>query len=288
MNRTEEKLIEDYRKSLAQYERPSVTADIIAMRPAFADSEGGSWRENPKFAIEMLLIRRGKWPDKGKMALPGGFIQGKNRETVEQGAIRELREECGLVTNRLIPIGVFSKYDRDPRTWIISNAYVSFHKRNDGANVRGGDDAADAMWLRILDPKVANGRFELPFFLDGTHCFTLRGCYEGGAFGDVTITEVTRNELAFDHAEIIAAAFVRMLAFDPLKLALLFLDKKFTLSEFADVYQYLTHTPIGDMANFRRKVTSGRFGEKPYLVPCRNEFAESDRAHPKARLFRRG
>jgi len=288
MNAAEQQKIEEYRKGLSKYERPSVTADIIAVRPSFADAEGGSRRENPKFAVEMLLIRRGQWPDEGKLALPGGFVQGKDRETVEAGAVRELREECGLKANKLIPVGVFSKYDRDPRTWVISNAFLTFHGKDDGRDVRGGDDAAEAMWLRIVDPKVSGGRFELPFFRDGRRLFSLRGRYEGGEFGDATITEVAGNELAFDHAEIIATAFVRMQAFDPLKLALLFLDEKFTLSQFADVYRYLTHEPIGDLPNFRRKITSPRFGEKPYLVPCEGEHADNDRAHPKAQLYRKG
>lgn len=288
MNAAEQKKVEEYRKGLSKYERPSVTADIIAVRPSFADAEGGSRRENPKFAVEVLLIRRGQWPEEGKLALPVGFIQGKDRETVEEGAVRELREECGLRANKLIPVGVFSKYDRDPRTWVISNAFLTFHARNEGADVKGGDDAAEAMWLRVVGPKVADGRFELPFFRDGKRLFALRGRYEGGEFGDATITEVAENELAFDHAEIIATAFVRMLAFDPLRLSLLFLDEKFTLSQFADVYRYLAHKPIGNLANFRRKVTSGRFGEKPYLVPCKGEYADNDRAHPKARLYRKG
>ena len=45
-------------------------------------------------AEHVLLVERGQAPGKGLWALPGGFLE--PRERVLQGAIRELREETGL------------------------------------------------------------------------------------------------------------------------------------------------------------------------------------------------
>ena len=53
------KKIAAYRATLGKYEKPSVTADIVAVRPAFGELRDDQWRENPKFALEILLIKRG-------------------------------------------------------------------------------------------------------------------------------------------------------------------------------------------------------------------------------------
>ncbi len=44
---------------------------------------------------ELLVARRGKEPAKGTLDLPGGFVD--NNENAEQGMVREIREETGLV-----------------------------------------------------------------------------------------------------------------------------------------------------------------------------------------------
>ena len=45
----------------------------------------------------ILWIRRGIEPDRGKWALPGGFME--TGETPEQAACRELAEETGIIAN---------------------------------------------------------------------------------------------------------------------------------------------------------------------------------------------
>ena len=46
----------------------------------------------------LLLIRRGQEPYRGKLAVPGGFVE--ERESLEAAAIRETEEEVGLVLTR--------------------------------------------------------------------------------------------------------------------------------------------------------------------------------------------
>ena len=48
---------------------------------------------------ELLTVRRGKEPAKGTRDLPGGFVD--MDETGEQGMMREVKEETGLVVNRV-------------------------------------------------------------------------------------------------------------------------------------------------------------------------------------------
>lgn len=48
---------------------------------------------------QVLLIKRGKDPRKGKLAVPGGFVD--PGESAEEAAIRECKEEIGLVPSHI-------------------------------------------------------------------------------------------------------------------------------------------------------------------------------------------
>lgn len=281
----DEDRIAAYRATLGKYEKPSVAADIVAVRPALGELRDDQWRENPKFAAEMLLIKRGIWPHEGCWALPGGFI--RPTESVEEGARRELEEETSLKAGDLIPVGIFSEPGRDMRAWIISNAFISVHRRGEGASVKGGDDAAEAKWLRIENPSVRDGRFRLPFYDGEKALFVIEGRYRPADLGGGTVTAVKANPLAFDHATIIAQAFLRLLSFDLKQVVFLFLPEKFTLSDYIGVYQYLSGEVIGqgNIPNFRRQLTATK---DPLLEVCEGEMASlGGRGHAPAKLYRR-
>lgn len=117
---------------------------------------------------EVLLVRRGGEPFKGCWALPGGFME--MDETIEHCAVRELEEETGLrfAERDLRLIGVYSAPGRDPRGRTVTAAYMVELVEQKAENGRpvAGDDAAEVRWWSLA---------ALP-------------------------------PLAFDHAEIIAAA----------------------------------------------------------------------------------
>ena len=114
-----------------KYPRPAVTADCVVMT---------------KEAVpKVLLIERGNDPFKGCWAFPGGFMD--MDETTEQCAIRELEEETGLVVEKVLQIGAYSKVDRDPRGRTISVAYLAVIDKP--VDVTGQDDAAKAQWFPI-------------------------------------------------------------------------------------------------------------------------------------------
>lgn len=108
-----------------------------------------------RIADEVLLIRRGRAPGKGLLAVPGGFID--QRETAWQSAVRELQEETGF---RLLPsemrhackaMRVFDHPDRSQRGRVITHAfYFDFGERMK-PEIAGSDDAAEARWVPIAE-----------------------------------------------------------------------------------------------------------------------------------------
>jgi 8-oxo-dGTP diphosphatase len=96
----------------------------------------------------VLLVRRGRPPFRGRWALPGGFVEA--RETVEAAALRELREETGLVGRIVGLVGVYSGPDRDPRK---PTTTIAFQVAGRGGRPTGGDDAAAAEWVPIAEAR---------------------------------------------------------------------------------------------------------------------------------------
>jgi 8-oxo-dGTP diphosphatase len=117
--------------------RPAVTVDLAA----FAWVDG---------ALRVLLIRRKHDPFAGRWALPGGFLE--MDEPAAAGARREVREETGLAVDGPIdPIGFYDRPGRDPRGRTITLAHAAVLPFGEH-EIRGGDDAAEAAWLRVGEP----------------------------------------------------------------------------------------------------------------------------------------
>ena len=99
-------------------------------------------------AMHVLLVRRRYEPYESYWALPGGGIEAT--ETLEEAAVRELREETGVVDTFMEQLATFSEVERDPRGRVISCCYLALV---DAARVqlRPGSDAREAAW-RPLEP----------------------------------------------------------------------------------------------------------------------------------------
>ncbi|MCS7109682.1 MAG: NUDIX hydrolase [Candidatus Micrarchaeota archaeon] len=101
---------------------------------------------------KILLIKRKKYPFKGKWALPGGFVE--INENVQDAAVREVKEETGLDIELIDVIGIYSEPYRDRRN-TISIAFLATIKNNDKIKVdkKEIDDAKFFTFKKI--PKLA-------------------------------------------------------------------------------------------------------------------------------------
>lgn len=128
---------------------------------------------------KVLLIKRKNPPFQGSWALPGGFVN--KEEHIHEAAARELQEETGLIfdPDSLEFVGIYEDPKRDERGRIVSVAYFDYvhYKEQDGAMVSCGSQG---------EPKANDDATELAWFdMDKL------------------------PSLAFDHGEMILAAYVK-------------------------------------------------------------------------------
>ncbi|MEV0974491.1 NUDIX hydrolase [Microtetraspora glauca] len=175
--------------------------------------------------LQVLLIDRGNEPYLGCAALPGGFV--RDGETLDEAALRELREETALDgrTLHLEQLHAYSDPERDPRGRIITVAYLAL-----GPNLPppvAGTDAAAAHWTPVSSA------------IDGD------------------------MPLAFDHATILKDGLERARSqLEHTTVAAAFCPEPFTVGELRRIYEAVWGFKL-DASNFRRKVT----GTEGFLIP---------------------
>ena len=199
----------------SEYERPSVTADIVVLTLDSSDE------------LSILLIKRSEYPFKGCWAIPGGFLQA-GKESIDEAAARELKSETNIDNVYLKQLYTFGNPGRDPRTTVISVAYTALVPKH-MLDIRAGDDAQDARLFKIKYD--VNG---IVFTNDG-----------------LTITE---SDLAFDHNEIIRMAITRLrnrIDYEDDAFSLLKNKNEFTISELKRIHETIKNRSL-DLPNFRK------------------------------------
>ncbi len=138
----------------------------------------------------------------------------RENETPEEAARRELAEETGVAGVALEQFGTFGARGRDPRGWVITIAHTALIP-SDALVLRADTDAADARWFPV---------------------------------------DALPSPLAFDHAEILAAALHSLRQrLETGSVAQGLLPARFTLTQFQDVYEALLGKTL-DKRNFRKRI----------------------------------
>ncbi len=96
--------------------------------------------------LKVLLVKRGIPPFKGQLALPGGFVH--EDESLDEAAMRELREETGVSDVFLEQLYSFGEPGRDPRERIITVAYYALISA-DSSQLAAGTDTTEAAWCSM-------------------------------------------------------------------------------------------------------------------------------------------
>jgi 8-oxo-dGTP diphosphatase len=167
--------------------------------------------------LQVLLVERKNDPFKGHLALPGGYLRGA--ETLDESALRELREETGLdgTTLHLEQLRTYSAPERDPRGRVITTAYLALGP--DLPVPVAGTDARDAFWMPV-DKMQEQG------------------------------------SLAFDHGTILSDGLERARSkLEYTTVATAFCGESFTMGELRRVYEITWGLDL-DPSNFRRKITA--------------------------------
>ncbi len=93
-----------------------------------------------------LLVRRGRPPMAGRWGFPGGLLE--LGESLAEGAVRELKEETGVVATPLETLTAVDSIARDGqgrvRVHYVLVAVRALWQEGEGV---AGDDAEDVAWL---------------------------------------------------------------------------------------------------------------------------------------------
>ena len=185
---------------------PSVATDVVL----FTIREG---------KLNILLVKR---KDDGLWAIPGGFLQ--EGESLNQCAERELKEETGITVPYLEQFENFSNPIRDPRTQVISVAFIAIHPSGK-LKLKADTDVSDVNWFDYeMIPELAFDHNEI--------------CIKARLRLDKLVKE--KPELLFP-----------------------FLDKEFTLTELHETFLIVSSdiSSLKEKRNFRKWVVEYNNGK---------------------------
>lgn len=281
---TEEEFLEKYDASM--FERPSVTVDMLIFTVVNEDEE--NYRKLPEKTLKLLMVKRGDHPFMGQWALPGGFVSAQ--ESLEDAALRELKTETNVDNVYMEQLYTWGDVGRDPRTRVISCAYMALADSTK-LNIVAGDDADDAKWFNIRYNLAHEKKTitEKGYIVEMLYSINLWNSTETLS-ATVKVVETVADKvikvsrevvdstgIAFDHAEMIEYGIERLKnKIEYTDIAFNLMPELFTLSELQQVYEVILGKELLAAA-FRRKIAD--------MVIETNQFTK-DAGHRPSKLYR--
>lgn len=215
-------------------------------------------------------------------------------EDVTETARRELNDEANVQNAYLQLVGVYGKRDRDPRGWIISNAFMAL-VNGENCSLSAETDAREADWFNIeIKVQKIRREFQEDASLIETSYRLLLNNEENGIslsaelkqyksfrnYHETVRYEIVQGDgLDFDHAKIILSAMLSLRGNieNDIRQAFDLVPEMFTLTQLQNVIEIVLDRELLT-ANFRRKIAD-------YVVET-NAVSEGA-GHRPAKLFKR-
>lgn len=106
----------------------------------------------------VVLVKRAHAPIQGQWSIPGGVLE--VGELVREAAVREAREETGLIVEPGELLGVYDRILHDPDKRVQYHyVLIDFLCRPTGGDLRAASDAAEVRWFtrdELPSLKLAN------------------------------------------------------------------------------------------------------------------------------------
>jgi 8-oxo-dGTP diphosphatase len=191
-------------------------------------------------ALQVLLVRRPTGADEpfpGQWALPGGFVDVLRDQDLQQCAMRKLKEKTGVDAPYLEQVGSWGSATRDPRGWSATHLYLALLQEASIPLAAGGN-AAEAAWSAVEGSRV-------------------------------------RERLAFDHADLLKAAVLRLRSkVEYTSLPAFLMPQEFTLSELQGVYEVVLGRSLEKKAFRTRVLATDLLEELPRMKEGRSRPAQ--------------
>lgn len=197
---SEQKYLAHYKKT--DYDTPLFTVDMAIFSVA-------------KGQLQVLMIQRSNFPEKGKWALPGGFVDLKTDPDLMTTAHRKLLEKTGIHSPYLEQVETIGNQHRDPRGWSITALYfalIDFDK----FEIQASHTTEHSQWLPI--------------------------------------DQALQLDLAFDHQQLLQLAYDRLgnkTRYTALPASLM--PELFTLTELQTIYEIILGHTL-EKKSFRRRM----------------------------------
>lgn len=227
-----------------EYEKVSVTSDIVLF--SVSDIEKSNYRQVDKKVFSVLLVKRYTHPYYLKWTLPGGFLS--LDETLVECAKRVLFSETNLEDIYLEQLYTFSNVDRDPRTRVLSCAYMGLVDKN--KLTRELDVNAKFFNIEVnKDKNIITIHFSNE---DESFSCKVEEIYD--EYGVINYKEIENEYLAFDHLLSIVTSINRLKnKVEYSDLVFHMMPKYFTLKELQLVYEAILDRKLIDPV-FRREI----------------------------------